>query len=151
MGKKKVVKKSEEEVIEEGRRTQEALSKQKKRIESRKDVSRGKVYINSSYNNTIITLTDEQGNTLVNKSAGSIGFKGTKKATGYAASKVAELIADLIKKMNIKEVQVVVKGLGSGRESALRALSAQGIEITKIRDETPIPHGGCRPPKPRRV
>jgi len=150
MGKKKVAKKSEKEVIEEGRRTKKALHQQKKEITSH-NVSRGRVYIHSSYNNTIITLADAKGNTLATKSAGSIGFRGTKQATGYAASKVAELIASLIKEARIKEVTVVIKGLGSGRESALRALSAKGINISEIRDKTPIPHGGCRPPKPRRV
>ncbi|SRR6056297_309765 len=150
MGKKKVAKKSEKEVIKEGRRTKKALHQQKKEITSH-NVSRGCVYIHCSYNNTIITLTDTKGNTLATKSAGSIGFRGTKQATGYAASKVAELIASLIKEARIKEIEVVIKGLGSGRESALRALSAKGINISEIRDKTAIPHGGCRPPKPRRV
>lgn len=111
----------------------------------------GRVYISSSYNNTIMTLTDDKGNVLSWVSAGSVGFKGTKKATPFAASKTAEALLDISRKLGIERADVLVKGIGSGRESAVRSLAARGLEITSIKDITPIPHNGCRPPKPRRV
>ena len=114
-------------------------------------IKEGKIYIASSYNNTIITLTDLRGNVLAWTSAGAIGFKGTKKATPFAASKVAEAISQTIKKMGIEKIAVFVKGIGSGRESAIRSLAARGLDITSITDITPVPHNGCRPPKVRRV
>ncbi|MDD2909790.1 MAG: 30S ribosomal protein S11, partial [Candidatus Pacebacteria bacterium] len=104
-----------------------------------------------SYNNTIITLTDQFGNVLESKSAGKLGFKGSKKSTPFAASKVAEAIGQTADKMGIKKVKIFVKGVGSGRESAVRSIANQGFEILSIKDTTPIPHNGCRQRKPRKL
>ncbi len=112
---------------------------------------RALVYIQSSYNNTIVTLTDTQGNVIAWSSAGAVGFKGPKKATPFAASRVIETLIGKVKKLNIKEVAIFVKGVGSGRDAAIRALVNHGLEINSIKDMTPIPHNGCRPRKPRRV
>jgi small subunit ribosomal protein S11 len=111
----------------------------------------GRIYIHATYNNTLITLTDEQGNTVAQSSAGKLGFNGPKKATPYAAAKVVEALGDVFKKTKLKRVMVFVNGIGSGRESALRALPGQGLELISIRDITPIPHNGVRARKPRRV
>ena len=129
----------------------EAAVKKEVKAEVSQKIREGRIYILSSYNNTIITLTDLEGNVLHWTSAGNIGFKGTKKATPFAASKVAEVMAQAAKKLGIEKVAVLIKGIGSGRESALRSLAARGLEITSIKDVTPIPHNGCRPPKVRRV
>lgn len=118
-----------------------------KRLESKE----GKVYIASSYNNTLMTLTDERGNVLSSFSAGQMGFKGTKKSTPFAASKVADAIALNAQNRGIERVRVLVKGVGSGRDSALRSIGSKGLEIVSITDSTPIPHNGPRPPKVRRV
>jgi len=150
MGKKRVVKKTKEELLKERERIEAALKKEIKPKAPVK-IKEGKVYISSSYNNTIMTLTDSKGNTLCWASAGHVGFKGTKKGTPYAASKVAELLAQKAQKLGIEKVEVLVKGIGSGRESAIRSLANKGLEIEAIEDITPIPHNGCRPPKPRRV
>jgi len=114
-------------------------------------IKEGRVYISSSYNNTVLTLTDAKGNVLAWASAGAIGFKGAKKSTPFAASKVAEGLTQAIKKIGIQKIAVFVKGIGSGRESAIRSLAGRGFEITAITDVTPVPHNGCRPPKARRV
>ena len=111
----------------------------------------GNIYIASSYNNTLMTLTDTKGNVLTWVSAGSIGFKGTKKATAFAASKVAEAICLAARKLKIEKITVFIKGIGSGRESAIRSLASHGLEIISIKDITPIPHNGCRPRKARRA
>ena len=149
MGKKRIIKPTEEELLKE---TEKVEAKAKKEIkEPFKKIKEGKIYISSSYNNTIITLTDSQGNVLGWRSAGTVGFKGTKKATPYAASKVAEAMSQLAQKFGIEKVAILVKGIGSGRESAIRSLAARGLEIISIKDITPIPHNGCRPPKVRRV
>ena len=129
----------------------EAAVKKEVKAEVSQKIREGRIYILSSYNNTIITLTDLEGNVLHWTSAGNVGFKGTKKATPFAASKVAEVMAQAAKKLGIEKVAVLIKGIGSGRESALRSLAARGLEITSIKDVTPIPHNGCRPPKVRRV
>lgn len=150
MGKKKVFKQSAEDVLKEGQAIEKAIGKNQV-IKTNKVVKKGVVYVKASYNNTLITLCDAQGNVLASKSAGRLGFKGAKKSTSYAASKVAESIAEIIQKLKISEVNVIIKGIGSGREAAVRSLGAQGVEIQSIKDKTPIPHGGCRPPKPRRV
>ena len=150
MGKKKVIKKTEEEVLKEGQAIERAIDKSQQ-VKVKRTVRQGVVYIRSSYNNTLVTLCDLRGNVLTSKSAGVLGFKGTKKATSYAAAKVAEAIAEAIKRLKIQEVDVIVQGIGSGREGAIRSLGAQGIEIRSIKDKTPIPHGGCRPRRPRRV
>ncbi|HOF44902.1 MAG TPA: 30S ribosomal protein S11 [Candidatus Pacearchaeota archaeon] len=150
MGKKHIIQKTEEEMIKEGEQLQKALNKEPK-VSKAVAVKEGKVYIFSSYNNTIVTLTDTVGNVLVSKSAGKLGFKGSKKSTPFAASKVAETLGAVAEKMGIKKIQIVVKGIGSGRESALRSIANQGFEISSIKDVTPIPHNGCRPKKPRRL
>lgn len=150
MGKKKLIKKSEEEQLKEQERVKKAVEGKPKAKTSKK-VKKGKVYVHSTYNNTTLTLTDAQGNVLDLFSAGKIGFNGTKKGTSYAATRVGEAVANAIKQYNLQEVKVLVKGVGSGRESAVRSLASQGVNITSIKDVTPIPHNGCRPPKPRRV
>ena len=117
----------------------------------KKNVERGQAHIQSSFNNTIVTLTDLQGNALSWASAGGLGFRGSKKSTPYAASMAAETAAKAAIIHGLKSVDVMVKGPGSGREAAIRALAACGIEVTSIKDVTPVPHNGCRPPKRRRV
>ena len=110
-----------------------------------------RVYITSTYNNTIISLSNERGDVVANRSAGAIGFKGTKKGTSFAGSKVAEAIIAVCDKLAIRDIDVFVKGIGGGRDSALKTLANKGMMIQSIRDLTPIPHNGCRPKKPRRV
>ena len=116
-----------------------------------KQVVRGNAYIQASYNNTIITVTDPNGNALAWSSAGIAGFKGPKKATPYAASMVVKAIADKLIPYGLKEVTVFVKGIGGGRESAIRAFHINGLNVMAINETTPIPHNGCRAPKRRRV
>lgn len=118
---------------------------------SKKSITRGRAYIQSTYNNTIVTLTDDRGKVLAWSSAGSIGFRGTKKSTPYAASLIVKNVVEKVKKTGIKDVDVFIKGIGLGRDSALRSLAQQGLVINSIKDMTPVPHNGCRPPKPRRV
>jgi len=115
----------------------------------RKNVEHGQAHIQSSFNNTIVTLTDAEGNALSWASAGGLGFRGSRKSTPYAAQMAAATKAALVH--GLKTVDVMVKGPGSGREAAIRALQACGLEVTSIRDVTPVPHNGCRPPKRRRV
>jgi small subunit ribosomal protein S11 len=121
------------------------------RRKERKNVSSGMVHVNSSFNNTTITITDVQGNTIVWSTAGKMGFKGSRKSTPYAAQLAGEQVAKAAIEHGMRTVEVEVTGPGSGRESALRALQAAGLQVTSIRDITPIPHNGCRPPKKRRV
>jgi small subunit ribosomal protein S11 len=117
----------------------------------RKNITSGVAHVNASFNNTMITITDDQGNTVAWASAGAQGFKGSRKSTPYAAQMAADSAAKKAMEHGVKTLEVEVKGPGSGRESALRALQAAGFTITSIRDVTPIPHNGCRPPKRRRV
>jgi small subunit ribosomal protein S11 len=117
----------------------------------RKNVPFGLVHIQASFNNTIVTITDNQGNTLSWKSSGSLGFRGSRKGTPFAAQQAAVNAANQARDHGLRSVDVRVSGPGSGRESAVRALAAAGIEVRSIRDVTPIPHNGCRPPKRRRV
>ena len=117
----------------------------------KKNIEHGAAHIQSSFNNTIVTLTDSQGNALSWASAGELGFRGSKKSTPFAAQSAAETAAKAAMEHGLKTVEVYVKGPGSGREAAIRALQAAGLEITMIKDITPIPHNGCRPPKRRRV
>ena len=121
------------------------------RRSERKNISSGVVHVNASFNNTMVTITDSQGNTISWQSAGGMGFKGSRKSTPYAAQVAAEDAAKKAQEHGLKTVEVNVRGPGSGRESALRALQAAGLTVTSIRDTTPIPHNGCRPPKRRRV
>jgi len=116
-----------------------------------KQISSGRVYVKSTYNNTIVTFTDQNGNVLSWSSAGQCGFKGPKKATPYAATIIVKDAFDKAKKHGLKEVSVFVKGIGGGREASIRALNANGINVNNIKDVTPIPHNGCRAKKPRRV
>ena len=122
-----------------------------KRRRERKNIEKGVAHIRSTFNNTIITITDTKGNAISWASAGELGFKGSRKSTPYAAQMAAEQAAKLAADQGMKSIEVLVKGPGSGRESAIRALATQGLEITMIKDVTPIPHNGCRPPKRRRV
>ena len=122
-----------------------------KRRRERKVVEKGAVHIRSSFNNTMVTVTDTQGNALSWASAGGMGFRGNKKSTPFAAQMAAETAAKSTQEFGLKTVDVFVKGPGSGREAAIRALSTAGLEVTMIKDVTPIPHNGCRPPKRRRV
>jgi len=121
------------------------------RKRERKNISSGVAHVNASFNNTMITITDDQGNTIAWSSSGSQGFKGSRKSTPYAAQVAADIAAKKAMEHGVKTLEVEVKGPGAGRESALRALQAAGFTITSIRDVTPIPHNGCRPPKRRRV
>ena len=121
----------------------------KKRV--KKNVERGQAHLQSSFNNTIVTLTDVHGNALSWASAGQLGFKGSRKATPYAAQMAAESATKAAMEHGLRSVEVFVKGPGSGREAAIRALQATGLDVTMIKDVTPIPHNGCRPPKRRRV
>ena len=127
------------------------MAKQKKvtrvRRKERKNIERGQAHIQSTFNNTIITLTDVHGNAISAASSGQLGFKGSRKATPFASQMAAETAME----HGLKTVEVFVKGPGSGREAAIRALQATGLEVTMIKDVTPIPHNGCRPPKRRRV
>lgn len=122
-----------------------------KKKKSKSKITKGKVFINSTYNNTIVSVTDMTGNVLIWGSAGKIGFKGSKKSTPYAGQRVMEDVLQRLKERGLTEADVFIKGIGSGRESAIRALQGSGMNILTIKDTTPIPHGGVRPKKPRRV
>ena len=132
-----------------------AKSKNKKKTRRRKKVKRniekGQAHIKSTFNNTIISITDEEGKVVAWSSAGKVGYKGSRKSTPFAAQLAAENAAEEAKDMGMKEVEIYVKGPGSGRESAMRTLQSAGLNITLIKDITPIPHNGCRPPKRRRI
>ena len=122
-----------------------------RRRREKKNVEKGAAHIQSTFNNTIITITDVQGNAISWASAGGLGFKGSRKSTPFAAQTAAETAAKAAMEHGLKTVEVFVKGPGQGREAAIRALQAVGLEVTMIKDVTPIPHNGCRPPKRRRV
>ncbi|MDP7033716.1 MAG: 30S ribosomal protein S11 [Planctomycetota bacterium] len=124
-------------------------AKGKKKI--RKSVPKAIVHIKATFNNTLVTVTDPKGDTLAWASAGTVGNKGSRKSTPFAAQKAAEVVADQALKYGVKEVEVRVKGPGSGRESSIRALQSAGLEVKSIEDRTPLPHNGCRPRKKRRV
>ncbi|MBI5723442.1 MAG: 30S ribosomal protein S11 [Planctomycetes bacterium] len=127
------------------------MAQAKKVKKAKRSVARGVAHVRATFNNTLITITDMNGDTLSRASAGTIGFKGSRKSTPFAAQRAAESAANQAKKMGLMEVEVRVKGPGSGRESAITALEAAGLKIISIEDVTPIPHNGCRPPKRRRV
>ena len=122
-----------------------------RRRREKKNIERGAVHIQSTFNNTIVTVTDVQGNALSQSSSGALGFRGSRKSTPFAAQTSADVAAKAAMEHGLKSVEVFVKGPGSGREAAIRALQAAGLEVTMIKDVTPIPHNGCRPPKRRRV
>jgi small subunit ribosomal protein S11 len=117
----------------------------------KKKLDFGILHVEATYNNTRVLLTDKKGNAIVSASSGSIGFSGAKKGTPFAAAKVGELIGEKAKAMGVKEVEVVIKGVGSGRESSIRGFASKGVGLVSIKDATPVPHNGPRPPKPRRV
>jgi small subunit ribosomal protein S11 len=144
MGKKKVIAAATTEEAQVKSETSSAKSS-KKRFES------GILNIESTYNNTKVVLTDPKGNTLAWSTSGALGFKGAKKGTPFAAAKIGETIGDKAMQYGLKEVKVVVKGVGSGRESAIRGFISKGINLTTIQDATPVPHNGPKPPKPRRA
>ena len=128
-----------------------AGAKTRTKRKERKNVVNGAAHIQSTFNNTIVTITDTQGNTISWSSTGALNFRGSRKSTPFAAQSAAETAARAAMEHGMKSVEVYVKGPGSGRESAIRALQATGLEITMIRDVTPVPHNGCRPPKRRRI
>ncbi|MFH1030845.1 MAG: 30S ribosomal protein S11 [bacterium] len=140
----------EKKKTEKGDKKGKNTKKKKKKKEIRR-ITSGRVYIQASYNNTIITITDQNGNVLASGSAGQLGFKGPKKSTPYAASLVVRDVANKIREYGLQYVAAFVNGVGSGRESAIRALNANGLNLLSIKDVTPIPHNGCRKKKPRRV
>lgn len=146
-------KQAEGEVSEEKKESKASkiAKKRKGKKGPARQVTTGRAYVKATYNNTIVTLTDQNGNVLSWSSAGQCGFKGPKKSTPYAASMIVKNACEKAKKHNLKDVAVFVKGVGSGRESAVRALNANGLNIIAIRDITPIPHNGCRQRKTRRV
>ena len=122
-----------------------------RRRRERKNIEKGSAHIQSTFNNTIVTISDTQGNTISGASAGELGFRGSRKSTPFAAQSAAETAAKVAMEHGMKSVEVFVKGPGQGREAAIRALQTAGLEVTMIKDVTPIPHNGCRPPKRRRV
>lgn len=142
MGKKRIVQKEEVGAESEGKSSSRS---------SKKRVAAGTLYVQSTYNNTMLLLADKSGNALASSSSGALGFKGAKKGTPFAAAKVGELLAEKAQNIGIKEVDVVIRGVGAGRESSLRAFSSKGIAISGIKDRTPVPHNGPKPKKPRRV
>lgn len=144
MGKKRIVKKNSSGV-------DSALKARSLAKVIKKKIVEGTLYVESSYNNTRLSLADRSGNILAWSSSGSLGFKGAKKGTPFAASKIGELIGEKAQQVGLKEVAVIVKGVGSGRESAIRGFSTFGVEVVSIIDKTPVPHNGPKPRKPRHV
>lgn len=126
-----------------------AYNRRKRKV--KKDITTGECHIHATYNNTIVTITDEEGGVISWASSGSIGYKGSKKKTPFAAGQSAEAAGKVAYDMGLRKVAVFVKGIGGGRETAIRSLSTAGLEVTSITDVTPVPHNGCRPPKRRRV
>lgn len=150
MGKKKVTTQSGDSALKEGVAVDAAVAKSASAKKSRR-VQDGKVFINATYNNTVVTVTDAKGNVLAWASAGSLGFAGPKKATPFAASKVISAITEKVQNTGPKDIAVIVKGIGSGRDSAIRSLINNGFNVISIKDATPVPHNGPRPVKTRRV
>jgi small subunit ribosomal protein S11 len=144
MGKKRIIKKSGKG-LDQGRK-ERAMAKTTKRT-----LEKGILHVEATFNNTKATLTDDKGNAIISSSAGALGFAGARKSTPYAAAKVGEFIGEKGMTIGLKEAAVIIRGVGAGRESVLRAFSGKGVQIRSIKDMTPIPHNGPRPPKPRRV
>jgi small subunit ribosomal protein S11 len=151
MGKKKVIKQTAEEALKEKEVLESAMSKTAEKSVGGSRHERGRVFINTSYNNTLISITDESGKVIAWSSAGALGFSGPKKATPFAASKVIAALAEKTKKSGPVNIHVLVRGIGGGRDSAIRSLANHGFNILSIKDVTPIPHNGPKPPKVRRV
>lgn len=145
MGKKRIVKNGEETAENAAESKAEISVSNKKRLEA------GVLHVRSTYNNTELVLTDKKGNVVAKESSGKLGFKGAKKGTPFAAAKVGETLALKAQTLGVKEIAVIVKGVGSGRESGIRGFISKGINITSIKDATPVPHNGPKPKKPRRV
>lgn len=145
MGKKRIIQKAD--LTTESRQGREAV----KLASPKKKITDGVVHILSTYNNTIISVSDQKGDVIMSSSAGALGFSGAKKGTPYAATKVTEFLGEKAKQAGVKNLSILVKGVGAGRDATLRSLVAQGFDIYSIRDVTPVPHNGPRPPKPRRV
>ena len=144
MGKKRIIRKS-------GGSVDQGLKSRSLARVAKKNIVAGTLHIHATYNNTKVLLADKSGNTVAWSSSGSLGFAGAKKGTPFAAAKVGEIVGDKANIIGIKEVDVVIRGVGSGRESALRGFAGKGIDVTRIADDTPIPHNGPRAPKPRRI
>ena len=144
MGKKRIIRKS-------GGTVDQGLKSRSLARVAKKNIIAGTLYIHATYNNTKVLLSDKEGNAVAWSSSGALGFSGAKKGTPFAAAKVGELLGDKAALIGLKEVDVILRGVGAGRESALRGFAGKGIEVTRIADETPVPHNGPRPPKPRRV
>ncbi len=147
MGKKRIVKKTSKS----GGGKSAALKSRFLSRATKKKIESGILYIQSTYNNTRVSLTDKKGNLICSLSSGALGFKGAKKGTPFAAAKAGELIGETAQNMGVKTVDIIVKGVGAGRESSIRSFISRGIHIDSIKDKTPIPHNGPRPKKPRRV
>jgi small subunit ribosomal protein S11 len=143
MGKKRIIKK-------EGGEPSGTTGGSSKKL-SRKKMLVGNLYVNSSYNNTTLLLTDSKGNAISSSSAGALGFRGAKKGTPFAAAKAAEVLAEQAEQLGLKKIDIIVKGVGAGRESSIRGFISKGVQINSIKDVTPVPHGGPKPRKPRRV
>ena len=127
------------------------MARPRTRRRERRSVPQGRAYIYSTFNNTLVSLTDPQGNVIATASAGTVGFKGSRKGTAFAAQRAAEQVARTGMDSGLRQIDVFIKGPGAGREAAIRSLQGAGLFVTSIRDVTPIPHNGCRPPKRRRV
>lgn len=152
MGQKKVIEKTKEEVLKEEEKLESAAKKSSEKGKaSSKKIDTGAVYINITYNNIILTATDKIGNVIAWATSGSLGFSGPKKATPFAASKIVAAISEKLKKIGFSNIEIIIKGVGSSRDSAIKSLANQGFNILSIKDVTPIPHNGPRPPKVRRV
>lgn len=151
MGKKKVIKQTKEELLKESAEGSAKTVTTKGEGGSRGRIDKGRVYIQASLNNTIVTVTDDKGNVMAWLSAGSVGFSGPKKSTPFAAAKVVEAISEKVQRSGPVHVDVFIRGIGKGRDSAVRTLAAKGFDITSIKDVTPVPHNGPRPKKVRRV
>lgn len=144
MGKKRIIRKS-------GGSVDAGLKSRSLARVAKKNIIAGTLHVHATYNNTKVLLSDKGGNAIAWSSAGALGFSGAKKGTPFAAAKVGELVGDKANIIGVKEVDVIIRGVGAGRESALRGFAGKGIDISKISDDTPVPHNGPRPPKPRRI
>src|SRR6202167_3368621 len=144
MGKKRIIRKS-------GGSVDQGLKSRSLARVAKKNLVAGTLHVHATYNNTKVLLADKDGNAVAWSSSGALGFSGAKKGTPFAAAKVGELVGDKANIIGMKEVDVVIRGVGSGRESALRAFAGKGIDVVRIADDTPVPHNGPRPPKPRRI
>lgn len=151
MGKKRIIKQTQEDLLKETEKSESKKPKTGKEIKVSQRTEEGIIYINSSYNNTLISATDKKGNVLTWASSGTLGFKGPKKATPFASMRIIDALVPRLQKIGLSRLSIKVKGIGKGRDAAIKALANYNFNITSIKDITPIPHNGCRPPKPRRV